>query len=58
MIDRPTINELISLAKSQAEKATDKDYWNLSVAYLNLLNKNFKKLSFIDFYINYFNYYY
>ena len=35
------INELISLAKSQAEKATDKDYWNLSVAYLNLLNKNF-----------------
>ena len=35
------INELITLAKSQATKANDKDYWNLSVAYLNLLNKNF-----------------
>ncbi|MDH0673273.1 hypothetical protein N5D03_01780 [Empedobacter sp. GD03861] len=39
--DEIQINELISLAKSQATKANDKEYWNLSVAYLNLLNKNF-----------------
>ena len=37
------INELITLAKQQAEKTTDKEYWNLSVAYLNLLNKNFSE---------------
>ena len=35
------INELIAVAKSQATNANDKEYWNLSVAYLNLLNKNF-----------------
>ena len=41
--DEIQINELISLAKSQATKANDKEYWNLSVAYLNLLNKNFSE---------------
>lgn len=35
------INELIALAKLQATKADNKEFWNLSVAYLNLLNKNF-----------------
>ena len=39
--DEVQINELIALAKSQVIKADDKEYWNLSVAYLNLLNKNF-----------------
>ena len=39
--DEVQINELIAVAKSQALKADDKEYWNLSVAYLNLLNKNF-----------------
>ncbi|WP_333662813.1 hypothetical protein [Chishuiella changwenlii] len=35
------LNDLIAFAKQQATNATDKDFWNLSVSYLNLLNKNF-----------------
>ena len=37
------LNELISFAKDQATKVENKDYWNLSIAYLNLLNKNFSE---------------
>lgn len=35
------LNDLIKLAKEQAITAEDKDFWNLSVSYLNLMNKNF-----------------
>lgn len=37
------ILETITLGKEQANKTNDKDFWNLSVAYLSTLNKDFKQ---------------
>ncbi|MBS7332504.1 MAG: hypothetical protein KIG88_02770 [Weeksellaceae bacterium] len=37
------ILEAISLGKEQANKTNEKDFWNLSVAYLSTLNKDFKE---------------
>lgn len=35
------LNDLITFAKQQATNASDKDFWNLSISYLNLMSKNF-----------------